>query len=122
MNDAGRVPGIHGSLLYTPPEGGPDDGDMGVTGDIYATGLTLFEMLNGPFPYGEISPEVAERRIAEGRRALPDSGFEHWDPAFRATSRQSFGERFADYPGIGINRALSSGLASDAFAVSTGSA
>lgn len=80
MNDDGQVAAIHGSPLYTPPEGGPDDGAMGVTGDIYGVGLTLYEMLNGPFPYADISPETVDRRLAAGRRALPDSGFEHWDP------------------------------------------
>jgi serine/threonine protein kinase len=37
MSDEHTVPGIHGSLLYTPPEGGPDDGEMGVTGDAERT-------------------------------------------------------------------------------------
>lgn len=80
MGGNGSVAAIHGSLLYTPPEGGPDNGVMGVTGDVYATGLTLYEMLNGPFPYADIVPEKAEQRVAAGRRALPDHGYEHWDP------------------------------------------
>ncbi len=87
MNDIGQVSAIHGTLLYTPPEGGPADGVMGVTGDVYATGLTLFEMLNGPFPYATISPVEAERRVARGRRALPDNGFEHWDPCIPSDLR-----------------------------------
>lgn len=87
MDGGGFVPAIHGSLLYTPPEGGPDDGQMGVTGDVYATGLTLFEMLNGPFPYADISPEITERRVAAGKRALPDGGFEHWDPSIPSDLR-----------------------------------
>jgi eukaryotic-like serine/threonine-protein kinase len=87
MDASGDVAAIDGSLLYTPPEAGPEDGAMGVTGDIYATGLTLYEMLNGPFPYAEISPETAERRVAGGRRALPDGAFEHWDPCVPADLR-----------------------------------
>jgi len=80
MGDDGRVAAIHGSPLYTPPEGGPDDGAMGLTGDVYGTGLTLHEMLNGPFPYADISPEMVDKRLAAGKRALPNAGFEHWDP------------------------------------------
>jgi serine/threonine protein kinase len=87
MDANGQVAAIHGSLLYTPPEGGPDDGAMGATGDVYATGLTLYEMLNGPFPYADISPEATERRVSAGRRALPNSGLEHWDPSIPAELR-----------------------------------
>jgi serine/threonine protein kinase len=87
MDDNGYVSAIHGTLLYTPPEGGPEHGVMGVTGDVYATGLTLFEMLNGPFPYAAISPVAAERRVASGRRALLDSGFERWDPCIPSDLR-----------------------------------
>ncbi len=80
MDAADRVPAIEGSPLYMPPEGGPQDGDMGVTGDIYGVGLTLYEMPNGPFPYADISPEAVERRLARGQRALPDRAFEEWEP------------------------------------------
>lgn len=69
----GRVAGIEGSPLYTPPEGGPIDGRLGVTGDIYGVGMTLFEMLNGPFPYAQINPETVDRRLTRGQRALPAS-------------------------------------------------
>jgi serine/threonine protein kinase len=100
MDAANCVPAIHGSLLYTPPEGGPDDGEMGVTGDVYATGLTLFELLNGPFPYADISPEATERRVRAGRRALPDSGFERWDSCvpgeLRTTVRKAIRLRPSD--------------------------
>lgn len=81
MDENGRVPAIEGSPLYMPPEGGPQDGEMGVTGDVYGVGVTLFELLNGPLPYADISPQEVERRLARRRRALPDRAFEQWDPS-----------------------------------------
>jgi eukaryotic-like serine/threonine-protein kinase len=80
MDANGRAAGIQGSPLYMPPEGGPADGEVGVAGDIYGVGVTLYEMLNGPFPYADISPEQVERRLAGGQRALPNSAFERWNP------------------------------------------
>ena len=80
IDEHGRTSAIEGSPLYTPPEGGPEDGWMSVAGDIYGVGMTLYEMLNGPFPYAEISPSDVERRLANGRRALPDSMYEQWSP------------------------------------------
>lgn len=71
----GQVAGIEGSLLYTPPEAGPPDGRMSVTGDVYAAGMTLFEMLNGPFDYANIDPQKADARVTRGLRALPESAF-----------------------------------------------
>ncbi len=99
MDVNGQVAAIHGTLLYTAPEGGPEDGSMGITGDVYATGLTLYEMLNGPFPYADISPEAAERRVAAGRRALPNSGFEHWDPCIPADLRTVVRKAIRPMPG-----------------------
>lgn len=71
----GTVAGIEGSPLYTPPEGGPAAGRMTVTGDIYSTGLTAFEMLNGPLDYANIDPARVDRRLSQGQRALPESAF-----------------------------------------------
>jgi serine/threonine protein kinase len=76
----GRAVAIEGSPLYTAPEAGPEDGYVAVTGDIYGVGVTLYEMLNGPFPYASISPEDVEVRLARQRRALPDRLYERWDP------------------------------------------
>lgn len=75
MEADGSVAGIEGSPLYTPPEGGPADGRMAVTGDIYSTGLTAFEMLNGPLDYANIDPATVDRRLSQGQRALPESAF-----------------------------------------------
>jgi serine/threonine protein kinase len=80
MGVGGRVSAIHGTALYTPPEGGPDDGQMGAPGDIYAVGMTLFEMLNGPFPYADLSPEDVDRRLTRGQRALSDTVLNQWEP------------------------------------------
>lgn len=58
------------SPLYEPPEGRST-----VRGDIYAMGVTLFEMLNGSFPYDELDYAMVVRRLQRGRRALPDRWF-----------------------------------------------
>jgi serine/threonine protein kinase len=75
MDEDGTVAGIEGSPLYTPPEAGPLDGRMGITGDIYGAGITLFEMLSGPFDYARIDPQAVDRRLTKGQRALPESAF-----------------------------------------------
>jgi len=98
MGDDGQVAAIHGSPLYTPPEGGPDDGAMGVTGDVYGVGLTLHEMLSGPFPYADIAPGMVERRLTAQRRALPSSGFERWDPCVPGDLRTVVRTAIRPYP------------------------
>jgi serine/threonine protein kinase len=99
MDDTGLVPAIEGSPLYMPPEGGPQDGSMGVTGDIYGVGLTLHEMLNGPFAYTEISPETVEQRLAQGQRALPARAFEDWEPAVPEDLRTAVRKAIRPNPG-----------------------
>ena len=63
----GQVAGIEGSPLYTPPEAGPANGRMGVAGDVYGVGMTLFEMLNGPFEYSSIDPARVDARLTKGQ-------------------------------------------------------
>lgn len=75
MEADNKVAGIEGSPLYTPPEAGPTGGRMSVGGDIYGTGITLFEMLNGAFDYAQIDPGAVDRRLTRGQRALPESSF-----------------------------------------------
>jgi serine/threonine protein kinase len=72
----GTVAGIEGSPLYTPPEAGPPDGSMDVTGDVYGAAITIFEMLSGPFPYADIDPQAVDRRLTRGWKALPESAFQ----------------------------------------------
>ncbi len=109
----GMVAGIEGSPLYTPPEGGPPGGRLGTTGDIYGVGVTLFEMLNGPFAYGKIDPQVVDRRLTRGQRALPESAFAfapHVPEDVRRVVRKAIRPRPADRfrtPGefiVAINR------------------
>jgi eukaryotic-like serine/threonine-protein kinase len=76
IDEDGTVAGIEGSPLYVPPEAGPPDGAMDVTGDVYGAAITIFEMLNGPFPYAEIDPQVVDRRLTRGWKALPESAFQ----------------------------------------------
>jgi eukaryotic-like serine/threonine-protein kinase len=74
---ADAPPSLGRSPLYEPPEG-----QSTVRGDLYALGMTLFEMLNGPLPYEELDYGRVVQRLQEGRRALPDGWFKHmpWVP------------------------------------------
>jgi serine/threonine protein kinase len=97
----GKVAGIEGSPLYTPPEARPVGGRMGVTGDVYGAGLTAFEMLNGPFDYAAIDPEQVDRRLTRGLRSLPAAAFvfgphvpAHIRTLIRKAIRASPAERF----------------------------
>lgn len=65
------VAAIRTTAPYQPPEVGRT-GRVGPAGDIYALGLTAFEMLNGLFPYHDLDARELDRRINAGRRALPD--------------------------------------------------
>lgn len=78
MNAAGQARVSLGrSPLYQPPEQ-----ESGVQGDIYSTGMTLFEMLNGPFPYEDLDYQHVVERLNRGLRALPNRMFRHrpWVP------------------------------------------
>jgi serine/threonine protein kinase len=75
MDDDGTVAGIEGTLLYRAPEGGPPDGRVGISADVYGAGMTLFEMLNGPLPYADLDPEQLDRRVTRGLPALPPNRF-----------------------------------------------
>lgn len=57
--------------LYQAPEAA-STGRVGPPADIYALGLTAFEMLNGLFPYSDLDPAEIDRRVNRGRRAMPE--------------------------------------------------
>ncbi|MDG4768024.1 serine/threonine-protein kinase [Solwaraspora sp. WMMD406] len=59
-----------GTLLYRPPE--YTSGLLDVRSDVYSLGVTLLEMLTGPFPYAELDPLQMEDRLGRGRRAFLD--------------------------------------------------
>lgn len=75
IDSAATVAGIEGTLLYMPPEGGPPGARIGVTGDIYGAGMTLFEMLSGPLPYADMDSAALDRRVTRGLPALAPSAF-----------------------------------------------
>jgi serine/threonine protein kinase len=102
MDPDGTVAGIEGSPLYMPPEGGPSDGRLTVTGDIYSTGMTLSEMLSGPFDYANIDRAAVDARLARGQRAVPESAFvfgPHVPAKLRAIVRKALRTKPAErYP------------------------
>lgn len=73
MNDLGMTDARSGSLFYRPPEYA--SGIFSARSDLYGAGMTFIEMLNGPFPYEDLNPEVMEQRLSEGRRSLADRWF-----------------------------------------------
>jgi eukaryotic-like serine/threonine-protein kinase len=73
MDEDGSAEARSGSLFYRPPE--YRSGRCTVKSDLYGVGMIFFEMLNGPFPYSKLSFEKIERRLAEGKRPLPDRWF-----------------------------------------------
>jgi serine/threonine protein kinase len=58
------------TAIYQAPEAART-GLVGPPADIYALGLTGFEMLNGLFPYDELDAAKIDKRVNEGLRALP---------------------------------------------------
>jgi eukaryotic-like serine/threonine-protein kinase len=77
--------------FYTPPEAGLGR-PVTVTGDVYSAGLVAFEMFDGPFPYDQIGYAQVMKRLAEGRRAIPDSWIEfapHVPSRIRRTVRKA---------------------------------
>jgi serine/threonine protein kinase len=62
---------VRTTALYQAPEAGRT-GRVGPPADVYAAGLTAFEMLNGLFPYSLLDAAEIDKRVNQGRRALPD--------------------------------------------------
>ncbi len=69
----GKAPGGAGSPLFMPPEAFGPGSRVGPAMDIYSTGLTLFELLNGPLPYQLVGMNTAQQRLARGQRSISDA-------------------------------------------------
>lgn len=70
----GTAPAVRTTAIYQAPEAAVT-GRVGPAADIYALGLSTFEMLNGLFPYTTLDAAQVDQRINQGRRALPDRMF-----------------------------------------------
>jgi serine/threonine protein kinase len=68
---AGTAAAVRTTAIYQAPEAART-GRVGPSADIYALGLTAFEMFNGLFPYGRLDAAEVDKRVNQGRRALPD--------------------------------------------------
>jgi serine/threonine-protein kinase len=52
------------TLPYVAPEGGPSRQAAGATGDVYALGVILYEMLTGELPYrGDSAADISRRHV-----------------------------------------------------------
>jgi serine/threonine-protein kinase len=69
----GRAPGNAGTYIYMAPEAFGSSGRVGVTGDIYGAGLTLWEMLSGPLDYAALQLPDVIARLGRGQRGLSDA-------------------------------------------------
>jgi serine/threonine protein kinase len=84
----GTSAALGGTLLYRPPEYA--SGRLDARSDVYSLGVTLWEMLAGPFPYDRMDPSKMEDALARLRRAFPDRFFEfpaHVNPQVRRAVR-----------------------------------
>ncbi len=68
-NTTNDAPASGGTLLYRAPEYAA--GRLDRRSDLYAVGLTAFEMLNGAFDYGALNVHDLEKRASQGRPAPP---------------------------------------------------
>jgi serine/threonine protein kinase len=68
----GEAAAVLGTDVYRPAEA-KATGHVGRGADLYGTGMTLFEMLNGRLPWEQQNFAKLEQRLQSGRRALPDS-------------------------------------------------
>ncbi|WP_435152624.1 serine/threonine-protein kinase [Micromonospora aurantiaca (nom. illeg.)] len=89
LSDRDRTCRAHGgTLLYRPPE--YVSGVLDARSDVYSLGVTLLEMLRGPFPYEQMDPLQMEESLGRGRRAFPDRLAElppHVNPQVRRAVR-----------------------------------
>jgi serine/threonine protein kinase len=70
-SSAGTAATVRTTPLYQAPEAART-GRVGPSADIYALGLTAFEMFNGLFPYARLDAAEVDKRVNQGHRALPD--------------------------------------------------
>lgn len=79
VEDDGKVPAIAGTLFYLPPEARLE-GRIGRDADIYGLGLSMFEIVNGRLRWEDVDGAKMQIRLVEGKRAMPDSMLQRWEP------------------------------------------
>ena len=72
MDLAGNAPTVGPTFIYLAPEVLSTTHVVNIGTDIYAFGLTLFEILNGALPYASLLPSDTVPRLQAGQRAVPD--------------------------------------------------
>jgi serine/threonine-protein kinase len=72
LDPQGGAQAVLGTNIYRPPEARAS-GRVGIGADLYGTGITLFEMLNGRIAWEELDLERVENRLERGLRAVADS-------------------------------------------------
>jgi serine/threonine protein kinase len=72
MDAAGIVDALEMTPFYQAPEAEPQQ-RIDARADLYSVAVTLFEMLSGRFSYENTTFDTVQKRLAAGRRAMPDS-------------------------------------------------
>ncbi|MCG5437486.1 serine/threonine-protein kinase [Micromonospora foliorum] len=93
-----------GTLLYRPPEYA--SGVLDARSDVYSLGVTLLEMLRGPFPYDRMDPLQMEEALGRNRRAFPDGLAEfppHVNPQVRRAVRSMAAQAPSSRPASAID-------------------
>lgn len=70
----GLTPAVATTTEYMAPECA-GEGRQGAAADVYGVGVVLFEMLNGRLKWEDLDRGAIEKRVMEGRRALPDHAY-----------------------------------------------
>jgi serine/threonine protein kinase len=71
IGPTGTAQAVLGTNIYRPPESRAA-GQVGVDGDTFGIGMTLFEMLNGRIAWETLDLAKVEARLQRGLRPIPD--------------------------------------------------
>jgi serine/threonine protein kinase len=97
LDRSGMAAAVLGTDHYRPPEA-KSTGRVGHGADLFAVGMTLFEMLNGRLQWETHDLAAIEARLQAGRRALPDATLSRYAPHVPARLRRLVNKAIARQP------------------------